>query len=141
MRVSIFYFIFIKRCQYQGVANHHGILSSVSGHMMKRRDQVLLVSRTNLFYSLKRARKLLNTNFGKFLWPLKWFYSVFSRVYDENAEQKDIFDENVAHLVESAIRGTNISVFAYGPTGTGKTFTMLGTATLPGVIPRYAYYY
>ena len=61
----------------------------------------------------------------------------FSRVYDEDAEQKDIFDENVAHLVESAIRGTNISVFAYGPTGTGKTFTMLGTATLPGVIPRY----
>ena len=83
----------------------------------------------------------MNTNFGKFLWRLKWFYSVFSRVYDENAEQKDIFDENVAHLVESAIRGTNISVFAYGPTGTGKTFTMLGTATLPGVIPRYAYYY
>ena len=63
--------------------------------------------------------------------------SIFSRVYDEDAEQKDIFDENVAHLVESAIRGTNISVFAYGPTGTGKTFTMLGTATLPGVIPRY----
>ena len=62
---------------------------------------------------------------------------IFSRVYDEDAEQKDIFDENVAHLVESAIRGTNISVFAYGPTGTGKTFTMLGTATLPGVIPRY----
>ena len=69
---------------------------------------------------------------------LKTLWIFFSRVYDENAEQKDIFDENVAHLVESAIRGTNISVFAYGPTGTGKTFTMLGTATLPGVIPRFA---
>merc|ERR1712168_1404230 len=70
----------------------------------------------------------------------KTFEYEFCRVYDENAEQKDIFDENVAHLVESAIRGTNISVFAYGPTGTGKTFTMLGTSTLPGVIPRTLQY-
>ena len=47
-----------------------------------------------------------------------------------------MFDDNIAHLIDSALTGTNISVFAYGPTGTGKTYTMLGTDSDPGIIPR-----
>ena len=60
----------------------------------------------------------------------------FSRVYDDAVDQITVFEENVLHLIEAAIKGTNVSIFAYGPTGTGKTFTMLGTNDQPGVIPR-----
>ena len=60
----------------------------------------------------------------------------FSRVYDHTIDQSTVFEENVMHLIEAAIKGTNVSIFAYGPTGTGKTYTMLGTDSQPGVIPR-----
>ena len=31
------------------------------------------------------------------------------------------------------MQGYNATVFAYGPTGTGKTYTMLGTNDVPGI--------
>ncbi|OBT62898.1 hypothetical protein VE03_07869 [Pseudogymnoascus sp. 23342-1-I1] len=48
-----------------------------------------------------------------------------SRVYDGSAKR----------LVRRVMEGYHGTVFAYGMTGTGKTFSMQGTATNPGVIP------
>ena len=38
-----------------------------------------------------------------------------------------MFNNTTAFLLEGAIRGYNSTVFAYGATGAGKTYTMLGT--------------
>ena len=37
-------------------------------------------------------------------------------------------------LIEGVLRGVNSTVFAYGPTGAGKTFTMLGKGREAGVM-------
>ncbi|KAG4983476.1 hypothetical protein JHK87_028225 [Glycine soja] len=42
----------------------------------------------------------------------------------------------VEPILRSAMDGHNVCVFAYGQTGTGKTFTMDGTNEEPGIIPR-----
>lgn len=34
--------------------------------------------------------------------------------------------ETVQPLIKTLLEGKNATVFAYGPTGTGKTYTMLG---------------
>lgn len=34
------------------------------------------------------------------------------------------------------MKGINVSIFAYGQTCTGKTHTMRGSSTSPGVIPQ-----
>ncbi|KAH8548187.1 kinesin-related protein 11 [Umbelopsis sp. PMI_123] len=47
-----------------------------------------------------------------------------------------IYDNNVAKLVNSTMEGYNGTVFAYGQTASGKTYTMVGTHNEPGVIPR-----
>lgn len=39
-----------------------------------------------------------------------------------------------AELVEAVLEGRNGSVFCYGATGAGKTYTMLGTVENPGVM-------
>lgn len=39
-----------------------------------------------------------------------------------------------AELVEAVLQGRNGSVFCYGATGAGKTYTMLGTVENPGVM-------
>jgi kinesin family protein C2/C3 len=41
-------------------------------------------------------------------------------------------------VVLSVLYGFNATIFAYGPTGAGKTFTMYGAPDAPGVIPRAA---
>jgi len=49
--------------------------------------------------------------------------------------QEEIF-EDCRDLVQSAIDGYNVTMFAYGQTGAGKTFTMYGTPGMEGTAPR-----
>ncbi|XP_075901946.1 kinesin-like protein KIF3B [Nelusetta ayraudi] len=63
----------------------------------------------------------------------------FDSVYDCNSKQIDLYDETFRPLVESVLFGFNGTIFAYGQTGTGKTYTMEGVRKDPerrGVIPN-----
>ncbi|XP_039271184.2 kinesin-like protein KIF3B [Styela clava] len=63
----------------------------------------------------------------------------FDAVYDWNSEQTDLFEETFRVLIDSVLGGFNGTIFAYGQTGTGKTYTMEGVRNDPalrGVIPR-----
>ncbi|KAF6024009.1 KIF3C [Bugula neritina] len=63
----------------------------------------------------------------------------FDSVYDWNSKQQDLYEETFRDLVESVLDGFNGTVFAYGQTGTGKTFTMQGVKSDPelrGMIPN-----
>lgn len=52
--------------------------------------------------------------------------------HDQNAK---VYDSSAKRLVRRVMEGYHGTVFAYGMTGTGKTFSMQGTASSPGVIP------
>lgn len=54
-----------------------------------------------------------------------WNYTIHGN-FIFSATQKSIYDEVVRPLVSSVLEGFNCCVFAYGQTGTGKTFTMEG---------------
>ncbi|XP_024286224.1 kinesin-like protein KIF3B [Oncorhynchus tshawytscha] len=62
----------------------------------------------------------------------------FDAVYDFESKQSDIYDDTVRPLVDSVLQGFNGTIFAYGQTGTGKTYTMLGMPTdnERGIIPN-----
>ena len=69
--------------------------------------------------------------------PLKTF--TFDAVYDCNSKQLDLYAETFAPLVDSVLDGFNGTIFAYGQTGTGKTYTMEGVKddqSQRGVIPN-----
>uniref|UniRef100_A0A4W6DKY5 Kinesin-like protein n=1 Tax=Lates calcarifer TaxID=8187 RepID=A0A4W6DKY5_LATCA len=69
--------------------------------------------------------------------PQKTF--TFDAVYDASSKQRDLYDESVRPLIDSALAGFNGTIFAYGQTGTGKTYTMQGVWLDPekrGVIPN-----
>ncbi|CAF2222880.1 unnamed protein product [Rotaria magnacalcarata] len=62
----------------------------------------------------------------------------FDYVYDWNSKQKDVYEQTARALVDSVLEGFNGTIFAYGQTGTGKTFTMEGIRSQPelrGIIP------
>lgn len=63
----------------------------------------------------------------------------FDSVYDWNSEQSEIFAETAYPVCENVIQGYNGTIFAYGQTGTGKTFTITGVPDnqeLKGIMPR-----
>ncbi|KAL9260239.1 Kinesin-like protein, partial [Drosera capensis] len=56
----------------------------------------------------------------------------FDRVFTPKDDQVDVF-EDASPMVVSVLDGYNVCIFAYGQTGTGKTFTMEGTPQNRGV--------
>jgi hypothetical protein len=59
----------------------------------------------------------------------------FDGVFGENATQ-DLIYERVKNNVRATVNGYNTTIFAYGSTGSGKSYTMTGTTAQPGIIPR-----
>jgi kinesin family protein 5 len=65
----------------------------------------------------------------------------FDRVFDMSSTQADIFNFSIRTTVQDVMNGYNGTVFAYGQTGAGKSYTMMGDAnseTSKGIIPRIA---
>uniref|UniRef100_A0A6B2KX12 Kinesin motor domain-containing protein n=1 Tax=Arcella intermedia TaxID=1963864 RepID=A0A6B2KX12_9EUKA len=70
----------------------------------------------------------------------------FDSVYGPKASQKEIYTGTILPIVEEVLEGYNCTIFAYGQTGTGKTYTMEGpkevdpksirTSTEAGIITR-----
>ncbi|XP_065775318.1 kinesin-like protein KIF19 [Muntiacus reevesi] len=58
---------------------------------------------------------------------------IFDVVFDQHASQEDVYLATTQQLVEGVVSGYNATVFAYGPSGAGKTHTMLGMDTEPGI--------
>ncbi|CAH2107684.1 unnamed protein product [Euphydryas editha] len=58
---------------------------------------------------------------------------VFDHVCGQNASNQDVFETTTKDMLTSLMEGYNCSVFAYGATGAGKTFTMIGNKENPGI--------
>ncbi|VDP18331.1 unnamed protein product [Heligmosomoides polygyrus] len=72
-------------------------------------------------------------------------FSAFDKVYGPATTQERIYKEMVSPQVERVLAGYNCTLFAYGQTGTGKTYTMEGGSSdrssykhdpSTGIIPR-----
>ncbi|KAF6717610.1 Kinesin-like protein KIF19 [Oryzias melastigma] len=61
---------------------------------------------------------------------------LFDVAFDFSASQEEVYRATTKDLIEGLISGYNATVFAYGPTGCGKTYTMLGTDKEPGIYVR-----
>jgi hypothetical protein len=62
-------------------------------------------------------------------------------VFGSFATQQEIFDQTMPPIIKDVMRGYQSTVFAYGQTGTGKTYTMEGAVddeAHMGIIPRAA---
>lgn len=61
----------------------------------------------------------------------------FDFAYPDNITQEEIYEDTAAPIVAGVLEGFNGTVFAYGQTGTGKTYTMDGKkGDERGIMPR-----
>jgi hypothetical protein len=59
----------------------------------------------------------------------------YDQILASSCTQEDVYDL-VSHQVRATVQGYNATIFALGCTGSGKTHTMTGTSSAPGIIPR-----
>jgi kinesin family protein 2/24 len=57
----------------------------------------------------------------------------FDEVFDENADNAEVYRRTAAPLLQTAFDGGAATCFAYGQTGSGKTHTIMGTQSQPGL--------
>lgn len=50
----------------------------------------------------------------------------YDQVFGQKSAQMDVYTKVVSPLIQEVLAGYNCTVFAYGQTGTGKTYTMAG---------------
>eukprot|EP00730_Choanoeca_flexa_P000968 TRINITY_DN10419_c0_g1_i5.p1 TRINITY_DN10419_c0_g1~~TRINITY_DN10419_c0_g1_i5.p1 ORF type:complete len:680 (+),score=163.12 TRINITY_DN10419_c0_g1_i5:89-2128(+) len=63
----------------------------------------------------------------------------FDNAFSDDISQLEVYNRIARPIVESVLEGYNGTIFAYGQTGTGKTFTMEGVRSNPelkGIIPN-----
>merc|ERR1719507_2011520 len=61
---------------------------------------------------------------------------IFDTVFGADSSQEEVFEATTKHLVDNVLNGYNATVFAYGATGGGKTYTMVGQPDNPGIMVR-----
>ncbi|XP_077470191.1 centromere-associated protein E [Stigmatopora argus] len=59
----------------------------------------------------------------------------FDRVFTAEGTTNQLYQDMAKPLVVSTVEGYNGTIFAYGQTASGKTFTMMGSDMNPGIIP------
>ncbi|XP_062543053.1 uncharacterized protein LOC134210790 [Armigeres subalbatus] len=63
---------------------------------------------------------------------------VFDHIFDETVPTRELFEKVCRPIILSTLNGINGTIFAYGQTSSGKTYTMMGEGQEPGVVPLAA---
>ncbi|CAM9193777.1 unnamed protein product [Phaeothamnion confervicola] len=87
------------------------------------RNECVITVSENLGAVLDEDGTVVNAGGGG---PYSAHVFTFDHVYEQSASQRKVYDTTAMEVVDSALQGYNATVFAYGQTGTGKTFTMEG---------------
>ncbi|XP_012657134.1 kinesin-like protein KIF18A [Otolemur garnettii] len=106
-------------------AGFHKVVHVVDKHILvfdPKQEEV------NFFHGKKIANRNIMKRQNK---DLKF---VFDAVFDETSTQVEVFEHTTKPILRSFLNGYNCTVLAYGATGAGKTHTMLGSSTEPGVM-------
>lgn len=58
----------------------------------------------------------------------------FDYAFAPNSKNSDVYERSISSTISGVVHGLNATVFAYGSTGSGKTYTMVGTQSDPGLM-------
>ncbi|KAL3129128.1 hypothetical protein CHM_3g3090 [Cryptosporidium hominis] len=67
----------------------------------------------------------------------RYYEYTFDHIFPPNADQETVYNISTCNFLKNAISsGINLTVFVYGATGTGKTYTIIGNEKNPGIVIR-----
>ncbi|XP_048503619.1 kinesin-like protein KIN-7N isoform X2 [Beta vulgaris subsp. vulgaris] len=92
-----------------------------------------LESNNGTFWNVDDKRISLHKSTGT---PFSGVVFSFDHVFDQSCPNSRVYELLTKDIIYAAIEGFNGTVFAYGQTSSGKTFTMNGSENDPGIIHR-----
>ncbi|KAI9315467.1 kinesin motor domain-containing protein [Dichotomocladium elegans] len=112
--------------------------NAITGFLYRGRNEDEIAASSPVIVEPKNKREIVLKTAGK-----ETTYS-FDRVFGPEATQEQIYGEVAQPILEEVLMGYNCTIFAYGQTGTGKTYTMEGDleqrynrcSAQAGIIPR-----
>ena len=107
-------------CRFRGDAKH------------RKHQSLDLAQKLNDNVWEEHGDKTVRNPAGKL--PSKDFH--FDKVLNQNATQVQVFQEAGHASVQALLQGYNATVLAYGQSGSGKTFTMLGSDAIVQAIKK-----
>ncbi|NXN14669.1 CENPE protein, partial [Indicator maculatus] len=60
----------------------------------------------------------------------------YDRVFHSSDSTQQLYEGVAVPIIQSAVQGYNGTIFAYGQTASGKTYTMMGNEDSAGIIPK-----
>ena len=60
----------------------------------------------------------------------------FDQVFPSEASNADVYEKAVQPMISSVVAGSDVVIFAYGATSSGKSHTMMGNNLDSGIIER-----
>ena len=91
---------------------------NINQELFKREDQTLYIS--------TRGQVETNAISSRVAEESKCLRFRFSHVFGMDSSQKNVFEVAARDIVEEFLEGYNGTIFAYGQTGAGKTYTIQG---------------
>ena len=114
----------------------YNILVAVRVRPLNKKEELISTEET---ISVENKNRILLKDPNGFINPnnirTKEQYLTFDYAFDKNETQVNIFNNTTKFLINGVVNGYNATVFAYGATGAGKTYTMLGNDDNPGIMP------
>lgn len=109
--------------------------SNISTITISNREVVTVMDPLEYNYS-SEGQMYLNEEKQMTITKSKEHQFAFDFAFDEKASQEEVYHYTTEMLLKNVIDGFNATVLAYGATGSGKTYTMVGNGEQPGVMIR-----
>ena len=99
-------------------------------------SKTLIITEPTQYNYIEEGSKYINKDNALEIIQSKQTKFEFDYAFDEHTQQEDIYHFTTENLIESVMEGYNGTVFAYGATGSGKTYTMVGDKSNHGIMIR-----
>ncbi|KAH7648998.1 hypothetical protein FG379_001367 [Cryptosporidium bovis] len=67
----------------------------------------------------------------------RYYEYTFDHIFPPISDQETVYNISVCNFLKDSIsNGINLTIFVYGATGTGKTYTIIGNEKNPGIVIR-----
>ncbi|XP_035377301.1 kinesin-like protein KIF20A isoform X2 [Electrophorus electricus] len=90
-------------------------------------DDTLLLKAPKDSHSMKSAERGIVPSLHRFS---------FTKIFGPEAPQQEVYDQTMRGMVRDVLRGENRLLYTYGVTNSGKTYTIQGTVSEAGLLPR-----
>ena len=118
--------------EYWSINTNKNLISSKSENNIKNSDESFTSNKSNKMNIMLKDMYLNQLLLDNIFVPQSF---KFDKIFTKEITSEKIYLDICQDVIKSFIKGINGTIFVYGQTTSGKTYTMLGNVDYPGILP------